>query len=188
MLREPLRDIRKVFRRDRKIKQPVALRSILLIEVGQECLQLVETLIVVELGREVLHAIDERLQRGVAAVNAAALQNAFLHVRREARRKIAARYTDHHKLLRQQVLLLQVKQRRQQLALRQIARRTEDHDDARLRNSLFLQPAVRAPRARERLSDFLYHGGHNCLSFSVQSPLHCRTGGACSTSRPPEPS
>ena len=142
VLCEPLRDVGKVLRRHRQIEQPVALRPILLVEIGKKRLQLLEALIVIEVGREVLHAIHERLQRGVAAIHAAALQDAFLHVRRERRREIAPRHAHDGELLRQQMLLLQVKQRRQQLALGQIARRTKDHHDARLRNSLFLQPAI----------------------------------------------
>ena len=130
VLAEALGDIGEVLGRDSEVEEPVALGAELLVEIGEEALELFKARIVVEVGRKVPHTIHERLQLGVAGVNAAALENAILHVRGKGGGQIAARYAHDREVLGEQTLLLQVVQRRQQLALGQVARGAENHHNA----------------------------------------------------------
>ncbi len=75
--------------------------------------------------------IEEGLQRRVAGIYAAALDDAVMHVSGKGRGEIATRYANDSELFRQQALLLEVIERRQQLALGEVAGGAEDDHDTR---------------------------------------------------------
>ena len=91
---------------------------------------------VVEVQRVITDVLNEIVELGVALVGAAELHNAVAHVIGKLVAERAPRNANNRKLLRQQIGLVEVEQRRKQLALGQIARRSEDHHDRRFRNPL----------------------------------------------------
>ena len=90
---------------------------------------------IVEVEREVADLLHELLELGIGLVDAAKLDDALAHVGRELIAQRPPRHADNGKLLRQQPILLEVEERRQQLALGQVARGAKDDHDDRIGNS-----------------------------------------------------
>jgi len=91
---------------------------------------------IVEVQREVADLGNELIQLGSVLVHAAKFHDALAHVLCELIAQRPPRHAHHGELLRQQAVLLQVKERRQQLALGQVARRAKDGNDHRVGNAL----------------------------------------------------
>src|ERR1035437_1979592 len=80
--------------------------------------------------------LDEVVELRVARLHAAKVDDAFAHVLGELIAQRPARHTHDRKLFWKQAGLLEVKERRQQFALGQIARGPKDHHDPRSGNLL----------------------------------------------------
>ena len=91
---------------------------------------------IVEAEREVTDLAGKLLKLRISLVHFAEFHNAFAHVRCELVAQRAPRHSNDGEILRQQPDLLQVEERREQFALRQIARRAEDHHDPGVGNAL----------------------------------------------------
>src|SRR6202044_2199017 len=95
---------------------------------------------VVEVKRKVTDVLHEIIQLGIARVNAAILDDSVAHVSGKLVAQGSPRYADDGELVGQEIVLAQMEERRQQLALGQIAGSAKDHQNPRFRNSF---PAVR---------------------------------------------
>ena len=88
---------------------------------------------IVEVEREVTDLLHKLVEPGIGLVDTAELDDAFAHVGRKLVAQRPPRHADNGKVLWQQVVLLEMKERGQQLALGQIAGSAKDHQDARIR-------------------------------------------------------
>ena len=132
MLAEILDDVREVLRRRCQVEQPVALRAVLRIHLRQQLLQPFVTRVIIEVHLVIADPADKLIQLRIVRLHAAAGLDAFLHVGGKRLLQRTPRHPDDREVLRQIARLLQVVQRRQQLALGQVARRAEDHHHARV--------------------------------------------------------
>ena len=147
----PLADLahhhRERLRRHGEVVEPVAAGPARLVELVQHLSHAVLAAVVGEVGRDVAHARSERLEHVGAERVAGELLHRLPHRSDElARRLLAARDADDGEPLRQEPAEGERVERRQQLALRQVARRAE-HDE---RAGIRLAPDAQALRKRVR--------------------------------------
>src|SRR5216684_4641663 len=138
-------DVGKILGCHRQVEQPVAARAELFIQFLKVVLEPFETVIVVKIRLKVLHAIKKGIKPRIDFRDAPSLEDSVLHFGNERLGEIAARYSHDCEFFPQEPRLLQVKERRKQLSLRQVSRRSEDNDDARFRKALVL-PVLLDPR------------------------------------------
>ena len=127
---------REILRRSRQIKQPVAANAVGRSQRIQLALQSVIACRVVKVHGKVVHLRQEACQLRIRRIHIAKLQNPLAHIRGKFVANRPPRHAQNHQLLRQQSHLLQMEERRQQLALGQVARRAKNHQNRRLRYPL----------------------------------------------------
>ncbi len=119
--------------RNREVVDAVLLRPALLVELVQRLCELVFLRVVREVHRQVAHPVGERLPHVVPELVAPVLLHRLLHLRDPGLgRLLAARDADDRELRRQEAAEGQRVKRREELALRQVARGAEDDEHARL--------------------------------------------------------
>ena len=154
LLRPPLADLghrgRERLRRHGEVVEAVAAGAALGVELLEHLPDAILALLVVELGADVAHPRGEPVPDVLPERIARELLHRLLHRGGELLRRLRrARDADDRELLRQQLAVGERVERGDQLALRQVARGTEDHDGARLGAPPQLQPfeqRVRRPR------------------------------------------
>ena len=149
-LAELRRDEREDGRRRREVVDDVALRAALAVGLRQPALQLGVGLGIVERAADVEDPARERLEDGVvdrlrARVGLERLAH-LLAVPLVAA-VVAARHADQRERRRQHVAQRQVVERRQQLAVREVARGAEDHERARARHARHAHAVAQRVRA-----------------------------------------
>jgi hypothetical protein len=141
-------DVGKILGCHRQVEQPVATRAELFIQFRKVVLEPFETVIVVKIRLEVLHAINEGIKPKIRFRDAPSLDDSVLHVGDECPGEVAARDSHDRKFFRQESCLPQVKERRKKLPLRQVSRRSEDHENAGLRMVSVLPALLDRPQRR----------------------------------------
>ncbi len=132
----------------RQVVDPVAARATLLVELHQRLADTILARVVVELGRDVADARGELLPDVGAERVARVLLHGLAHRGDELRGRLPrARDPHDRELLRQQAADGERVQSREELALRQVARRAEDHERARLGATPQPQPLGERVRA-----------------------------------------
>src|SRR5581483_10604796 len=128
---------------------------------------------VVKVKRKIADVLDELVELRIVLLRVAEFDDAFAHVCGELVAQRPPRHAHNGKLLGQQVGLAQVEERRQQLALGQVAGGAEDHQNSRLRNSLstlgHLRKILRPYLHRYRRHDFLLNSSSQLPVLSSQS-------------------
>ena len=170
----------KKFRRRGQVEQPLAAKDFFLRDALQLRLQTGIICRIVEVERKVTYVAYKAIQLGVACVHAAKLEDARAHIRRKLIAQRPTRHAHNGKLLRQQPRLLQVKERREQLAFGQVARSAKDHHDPRLGNPLVaLRDLGKILRADSHLDR-----RHRCLTSNRSSAANLLTRCLTSLSSP----
>ena len=130
MRAEETDDVGKVIRSDGEVEEAVALGAELGVEPGEEGLEGLIARWIVEVHGVIRDFFDEGIEGRVVFVDAAAGDDAVLHVGRKGFYEVATGYADDSHLVRQETFLLEVVKGRQELALGEIAGGSEDDDDA----------------------------------------------------------
>src|SRR5262249_27120851 len=127
----------------------------LLVELIEEAVELRLARVVVELGRDVAHALHKALPDFVAEGIAGVLPDRRLHSLPElVVRHLAPRHADARELLWQQALVRERVDRGDQFALGEVTRRAEDDEHARIRRPADDEPFEE--RVVERLGHSLW--------------------------------
>ena len=121
---------------DGEVEQAIAAGAGLRVDVGEVLLEVLVAVVVVEVHGEVLDLVHEGLELGVVLIDAAALEDAVLHVGREGLGEVTPGDADDGELFGEQVLLLEVEEGGEQFALGEVARGAEEDDDAGVRDAL----------------------------------------------------
>jgi hypothetical protein len=132
----------------RQVEQPVAARAELFIQFRKVVLQPFETVIVVNIRLEVLHAIKKGIKPRIGFRDAPSLEDSVLHVGNECLGEIPARHSHNCEFFPQEPRLLQMKQCRKELSLRQVSGRSENHENAGFVNAFVLPAMLDRPQRR----------------------------------------
>ena len=131
---ELLDDLCKIRRRGRQVEQAVARRAVRAIDLLQNLAQRVIALIVGKLGTVVVNPLGQRLpDGGIDRAEARELSNALLEFHAELFVGLrAAGKSDDAERRRKLAFVGEIVQRRDELAMCEVARRAENHQHARL--------------------------------------------------------
>src|SRR5438477_668426 len=151
-LAERLDDLRERRRRNGEVVDAVPEELAVLVAGDDQLLQLVGPVLVGEVGREVVHVRRERIPDVLAELVARVLLHGLLHVLAPGIvRPLRAGHPDDCEPRRQELPEAERVQRRHQLLVREVARRAEDDERARLRRAPEREPLEeRVVRYRDR--------------------------------------
>jgi hypothetical protein len=141
-------DVGKILGCHRQVKQAVAARPEFFIQFLKVVLEPFETVVVVKIRLEVLHAIKEGTKPKICFRDAPSFDDSVLHVGNECPGEVAARHSHDREFFRQEFCLPQMKERRKQLSLRQVSRRSENHEDAGFGNAFVPTALLDRPQRR----------------------------------------
>src|SRR5260370_11376631 len=123
-------DVGKILGCHSQVEQPVATRAKLFIQFRKVVLEPLETVIVVKIRLEILHAIKKGIKPRIGFRDAPSLEDSLLHVGNKCLGEIPARHSYDCEFFRKQTLLSQMKKRSKQLPLRQASSRSVNHQHA----------------------------------------------------------
>jgi hypothetical protein len=141
-------DVGKILGCHSQVEQPVATRAELFIQFRKVVLEPFETVIVVKIRLEILHAIKKGIKPRIGFRDAPSLEDSVLHVGNKCLGEIPARHSYDCEFFRKQTRLSQMKKRRKQLPLRQVSGRSENHEDAGFGNAFVLPAMLDRPQRR----------------------------------------
>src|SRR5260370_27778999 len=119
-------DVGKILGRHGQVEQPVATRAEFFIQIRKVVLEPFETIVVIKIRLEVLHAIKKGIKPRIGFRDAPSLEDSVLHVGNKCLGEIPARHSYDCEFFRKQTRPPQMKKRRKQLPLRQVSERPEN--------------------------------------------------------------
>src|SRR5258706_13749737 len=105
-------DVGKILGRHRQVEQPVATRAEFFIQIRKVVLEPFETIVVIKIRLEVLHAIKEGTKPRIGFRDAPSLHDSVFHIGNECLGETPARHSHDCEFFRKQTYSSQMKKRR----------------------------------------------------------------------------